>query len=100
LSAHEGAVIAAESMQREDQRGLLVFGDFRGNEHRIRKGLVCIIEAMLAWLYAMVDRIHPNATLLARAGAKTSTRAGLCGPAILSQRQAEQQAQGNRKADL
>jgi hypothetical protein len=49
---------------------------------------------ILAQLYAIVDGIHPNTSLLAGNGA------GLSGPAILSKSQTEKQAQGNRDADL
>jgi hypothetical protein len=46
--SHEGAVVTAKPVQCEDQRGRLVFGDLRGNEHGIGKVFAGLLEAVFA----------------------------------------------------
>ncbi|MND06657.1 hypothetical protein D3C83_281540 [compost metagenome] len=57
-------MVAAEPVQCEDQRRLLVFGDLRGNEHRIGEVFAGILEAVFAQLHAIVDGIGPSPSAL------------------------------------
>jgi len=49
-------------MKSQDYRGFLVFGYLRRHKHRIRKHLVGILEEILAYFHAIVDRIAAGAS--------------------------------------
>jgi hypothetical protein len=55
IPAHHGVLIAAQSMQRDDQRILLIFGDFGRYEHRVGNLLVRVGKKVSTLLYTRID---------------------------------------------